>query len=686
MPVLKLFGAQKSILRFGVSFMLAAALVLAGCGGGKDTPDDVTPGDATGDATSDTNNDVPPGDTTNDATPGECDPGFVWASDGCVDIDECALSTHNCPENSVCKNTDGSFDCECLLGFVLDGQDCVDGAKWVAVVYSGSGLGMLDTDNQVLHGPFLRGQLGYGIATTDIVVTPDGKTALIASYNHLPAFIYFVDISDAIKPAILGNLLLPTTPADIAISADGKYALVVGFEFQLVVIDIEAREIVDHTNLPIEYSYLVEIAPDGTVITADSNGKQVNTFVLTEHGKLSEATTYDVNEHSVEPANIVVAPDGKTVLIPGMTPYNAYDSGDDPLFYQIAVYEVSAPGKLEFKDLLHGIPRAVQSIAFDKTGKHAYMLGGSNLGLPQKKVTPKESEMGRLYPTGSVPPLPEEQMDMLLVANIESPGVVTFDSSRSLKLLRQSPPTPYGIDSLVVRNDTAWVGYMSPWYVQEEPTAVRSIIAVDLKTFTMKRVPADGYTAGLARVPLNTTSVEPPAGTASCAGRCVEFSIDEFFTIGGFSTNRQCFCEPGCKQWNDCCEDFDAEFSTCNEEDCPDETTCVNTDEGRLECGCPKDTHAAGNQCVLDDICSLNGGDDLCKPGATCQKSDSFNGYICACQSPFVTDGLGGCTCPFGYEQEADTCKDVDECEKGLDFCPENTTCVNTEGGYACAV
>ena len=92
MPVSKLFWTQKSIL-FGASVMLAAALVLAGCGGGENTSDDVTPGDATddttidaapsdtagdatGDTTGDTTTDVTPGDTTNDVTPGRVQPGL----------------------------------------------------------------------------------------------------------------------------------------------------------------------------------------------------------------------------------------------------------------------------------------------------------------------------------------------------------------------------------------------------------------------------------------------------------------------------------------------------------------------------------------------------------------------------------------------------------------------------------
>jgi len=694
MPVLKLFWTQKSIL-FGASVMLAAALVLAGCGGGENTSDDVTPGDATddttidaapsdtagdatGDTTGDTTTDVTPGDTTNDVTPDECSPGYVLTSDGCVDIDECALNTHNCPEDALCKNTDGSFECECQPGFVWDGQDCKDEAKWVAVVHIGGGLGMLDTDNMVLHGPFLMGQLGQGLLT-DIVVTPDGKTALIAASHPSPAFIRFVDISDVMNPALSNNLLLPMKPTDIAISSDGKYALVAGYDSRIVVVDIEAKKIVD-TFLSREGNHFtIEIAPDGTVVTTDDRAGQVSAFLLADNGKLSKITTHDLSAQMGVPLNVAIAPDGVTVMISGFTPYVE----NTPYSQLLAVFEITEPGELALKSVLYDIPRPVQSIAFDKAGKHAYMLGGKAGGLPVKKIQPNEA--GYLYPNFAPDsPIPEDEMDLLMVANIKQPGVVTLDPSHFARLKRQSPSLNNGIESLVVRNDTAWVGYSTPWYVEEQ-AEIRSIASVDLKTFEVKRVPANGYMAGLARVPLNTTSVEPPSGTASCAGNCVEFAIYDNFTIGGISSNRQCLCEPGCKLWGDCCEDFDEVCETCNkEEDCSEEQHCVNTEDGKFECGCLKGTSANGNMCVPNDVCGSEGGDELCDQGATCQNSGTFAGYSCHCQPPLISDGLRGCMCKFGFELVGDTCEDVDECERGLHFCPEGTGCSNTIGGYGC--
>ena len=42
---------------------------------------------------------------------------------GCSDIDECALETDNCLENSTCTNTDGSFNCSCEYGKEGDGKE-----------------------------------------------------------------------------------------------------------------------------------------------------------------------------------------------------------------------------------------------------------------------------------------------------------------------------------------------------------------------------------------------------------------------------------------------------------------------------------------------------------------------------------------------------------------------------------
>ena len=41
-----------------------------------------------------------------------------------VDIDECLESNETCPDNSICINTNGSFDCICGPGFQFQNGTC----------------------------------------------------------------------------------------------------------------------------------------------------------------------------------------------------------------------------------------------------------------------------------------------------------------------------------------------------------------------------------------------------------------------------------------------------------------------------------------------------------------------------------------------------------------------------------
>ena len=353
----KLVGA--SVARFGIAVILGTALVLAGCGGDDDTPDDVITDNvapdevASDDITSDdvaddsvrpdnvtsdevtsdevtsdevtsdevTSDEVTSDEVTSDeVTPQECDTGYVLEGDDCVDIDECVLGTHNCPADAVCKNTDGSFECECPEGFVWDGSTCVDAAKWVVVAYYSGGIGMLDTDTMILHGPFLQGKLGFR-GNTDVVVTPDGKTALISARKD--RFIYFVDISNPKEPSIKGNVLMPINPSGIAISADGKHAVAFGAGQFIVVIDIETMSMVDLFDLAKMGFGFGELAPDGTVIIGSFGQQSIGVLVLSENGELTFSGSLDLTEYALAPAGITVAPDGITVLISGMQDVNS---------------------------------------------------------------------------------------------------------------------------------------------------------------------------------------------------------------------------------------------------------------------------------------------------------------------------------------------------------------------------
>ena len=42
----------------------------------------------------------------------------------CSDIDECMQDLDNCNESATCTDTDGSFTCMCDSGYMGDGIDC----------------------------------------------------------------------------------------------------------------------------------------------------------------------------------------------------------------------------------------------------------------------------------------------------------------------------------------------------------------------------------------------------------------------------------------------------------------------------------------------------------------------------------------------------------------------------------
>lgn len=54
----------------------------------------------------------------------ECKNGYKAAGEDCVDVDECEAGVHGCSEHAICTNTDGSYSCECMEGYQGDGKAC----------------------------------------------------------------------------------------------------------------------------------------------------------------------------------------------------------------------------------------------------------------------------------------------------------------------------------------------------------------------------------------------------------------------------------------------------------------------------------------------------------------------------------------------------------------------------------
>ena len=53
-------------------------------------------------------------------------PDLDIADGTCVDFDECANKEHDCNKHATCKNSEGTYRCECDAGYRGDGFECED--------------------------------------------------------------------------------------------------------------------------------------------------------------------------------------------------------------------------------------------------------------------------------------------------------------------------------------------------------------------------------------------------------------------------------------------------------------------------------------------------------------------------------------------------------------------------------
>lgn len=55
----------------------------------------------------------------------KCTSGYISNDNSeCIDVNECLVHSNLCHEFASCTNTDGSYECKCLDGYLGDGKDC----------------------------------------------------------------------------------------------------------------------------------------------------------------------------------------------------------------------------------------------------------------------------------------------------------------------------------------------------------------------------------------------------------------------------------------------------------------------------------------------------------------------------------------------------------------------------------
>jgi len=368
--------------------------------------------------------------------------------------------------------------------------------EYIITVNNTGTLSVIDARTDIVYGPFLSGTLGTvesGGGIFDIVVTPDGNKALVSNFGDQK--IIFVDFSNPISPSFITTVTMPMFAEDIAMSRDGRFALVTdgGFSPNVSTIDVFQMTLAYTGAFTNGMSAnAVAIGAYNTVVTADYFLGGIHALSMDANGQLTytHAYTYtqnldgtilsqtvpadamqaiaarprplnnsaspdtaqsigavdgplgDGDYHLPRPVNIAISPDGQTVLVPDSTFYNSMLSNGDPALtqtlYSVGVYLITAPGELQLTGVITNLNRATQSIAFSPAGDKAYLSGNGGL------IDPVTSS----YPAAQ-----------LSVLDILGPGQVRLAADGVVDYPRFQGGQLFGVDTIAVANGKAYLGH-----------------------------------------------------------------------------------------------------------------------------------------------------------------------------------------------------------------------------------
>lgn len=348
-----------------------------------------------------------------------------------------------------------SFTSSTQASPALPAQPLFDG--WViTTVFSESAIAVINTMDHTVYGPFLDGELGTPYNLLDIVVTPDGKTALVSNFGGQA--VYYLDISNPISPSVITSVTVPMFAEDIALTRDGKYALVTdgGLSSMVASLDVISPSLVYTMDLGTRDAQAVSIAPDGTVVLANYFGGSLETLLLDANGTFTHTQTYTqlIDGKNSWPVNLAIAPDGQTVLV--------------SYFYTdaVGVYQILSPGLLTETNIVRGLPGDQGPIVFNPDGNQAFVVS--------------------VFPTTT---------DQLSVLDINGPGQVTLNAAGVANLKSDASGAFFGVDVLGVAGGRLYAGNPSSFGITE------TLAVVDLYNWGVTDIPLGDYPVGVAVIP-----------------------------------------------------------------------------------------------------------------------------------------------------------------------------------------
>jgi sugar lactone lactonase YvrE len=208
----------------------------------------------------------------------------------------------------------------------------------------------------------------YGGGLFDVVITSDGKTAIVSNFGD--SRIFFVDISkglDCPPSALPTSVRTGMFAEDMVITPNGQYVLVAdgGFTPYVVSVNIATRVRLRNNLGTNRYANSVDITPDGqTVLVSDYFQGAIHAFGLDyTTGTLTHKKTVRISPFL--PVNTAISPDGSTVI--------AVIAGRSAC---VSLYFDDA-GELLLKEFVAMPSMNGQSCVFNQAGDKAYYLSNS---------------------------------------------------------------------------------------------------------------------------------------------------------------------------------------------------------------------------------------------------------------------------------------------------------------------
>jgi len=405
---------------------------------------------------------------------------------------------------------------------------------------STNSIQVIDPVTLEVSDALLQGQLGsYGGGLFDVVITPDGKTAIVSNFGD--STVYFVDMTFPACPLVVGSVRLDgwahlsIFAEDMTVSPDGRTLFVTngGFANAIATVDIPTRTLIGVTPFGTVYHNAIEITPDGqTILTADYFAGAVHVFTFDPVARIpkymmthnlidpsswpagvSVPPDFNLKWFSQRPVNLAISPDGQTAI--------ANDATRD----QAAIFRIRGPGFVTFEAIVApgGYPRIPQE---DPT----YPGGNLGSGCQTIAFTPdgKRAYMGVVSSYGFLPwgPEPTWKFTEILALDITGPGKATPAGIHIMINPLRGTSQLFGVETMAIDPSGRYLWYTNPTL----SGGVFSTAVVDLATNTqIAEMPAIGFD------PKQPSIKSIPTGIAFWSGRTppVQGSITVTSPAGG---------------------------------------------------------------------------------------------------------------------------------------------------------